>query len=48
MHLFIYMYIMTHFNGFTQNTQMYYLTIRPVARKGYELIAHEGEGRMGY
>ena len=25
-----------------------YLTIRPVAREGYESIAHEAEGRMGY
>ena len=25
-----------------------YLTIRPVAQKGYESIAHEAEGLMGY
>ena len=25
-----------------------YLTIIPRARMGYELIAHEAEGRMGY
>ena len=29
-------------------TTIDYLTIRPVARKGYESIAHEAEGRMGY
>ena len=27
---------------------LWYLTIRPVARKGYESIAHEAKGRMGY
>ena len=26
----------------------YYLTIIPRARMGYESIAHEAEGRMGY
>ena len=26
----------------------WYLTIIPRARKGYESIAHEAEGRMGY
>ena len=25
-----------------------YLTITPRARMGYELIAHDAEGRMGY
>ena len=27
---------------------LWYLTIRPVALKGYESIAHEAEDRMGY
>ena len=27
---------------------MVYLTIIPQARMGYESIAHEAEGRMGY
>ena len=29
-------------------SQSDYLTIRPRARKGYEAIAYEAEGRMGY
>ena len=40
--------VVVEYNRLEEEVVVEYLTIIPRARMGYESIAHEAEGRMGY